>query len=391
MKFSAVLLSLCLLNHADAERLGERNLSFACAAGYQPKMSIWSFGCDPCAPGTYKTAVGKTYCLPCPAGQYNTGTKNTGCNGCGGNTVQPSTGQDHCEPCGAGATPNPNRRVCDSPSSPADTPSPTDPPTPAPTDSPFMDGNVKMDPHIQKWDGTWYDYNGQCDLVFLKSANFDGTDRDLTIHVRTAIRGGYSFISSAALQIGDNTLEFSSWGQLNWDGIALDADRDLNADPTFAGYQLSYEKKDKKSHTFTVSFRGENKLTFSSFKDFVNVNVHMSKDLLKSSVGLMGDINTGSALARDGMTVIEDPNEFGQEWQVQGNEDMLFAVNREPQAPAKCILPAPREERADTQEEALLRQAATKTCHQFAPQNMEACVADVMATGNLEFAKSGVY
>lgn len=322
----------------------------------------------------------------------------TSCLPCAPNYIQPNSGESTCDQyCVPPSYSNSDNTVCllqPGDTLPPTTAAPTTaPPTqsPPPTDSPWMDGGAKMDPHIQKWDGIWFDFNGQCDLVLLKSPNFDGTGRDLTVQVRTVIRSTYSFISDAAIQIDDSTLEFSSWGQFSWDGIAMDADRDLSADPTFAGFQLVYEKQDKKSHSFTVRFDNQNKIVVSSFKDFVNVNVHMKKDMLKQSVVLMGNVKSGESLARDGKTVMTDANEFGQEWQVRADEENLFIVDREPKAPQKCMMPELREQRPDTAEEAILRQAANKTCDKWARQNKVACVADIMATGNLEFAKSGVY
>ena len=36
-----------------------------------------------------------------------------------------------------------------------------------------------------------------------------------------------------------------------------------------------------------------------------------------NSTGLMGSFETGELLARDGVTVISDHNQMGQEWQVK--------------------------------------------------------------------------
>jgi hypothetical protein len=49
-------------------------------------------------------------------------------------------------------------------------------------------------------------------------------------------------------------------------------------------------------------------------------------------------------LARDGETVLDDPNTFGREWQVRGTEPKLFRTVRLPQYPQVCTLIPPKME-----------------------------------------------
>ena len=53
----------------------------------------------------------------------------------------------------------------------------------------------------------------------------------------------------------------------------------------------------------------------------------------------MGEFSTGIMFGRDGKTVINDVNEFGQEWQVHDTDPQVFLFDREPQYPRECILP----------------------------------------------------
>ena len=55
---------------------------------------------------------------------------------------------------------------------------------------------------------------GECDLVLLVASTLD-----LRVHVRTRIRFEYSFIESAAVQIGDDVLEVSSFGSYAVNGV----------------------------------------------------------------------------------------------------------------------------------------------------------------------------
>jgi hypothetical protein len=59
------------------------------------------------------------------------------------------------------------------------------------------------------------------------------------------------------------------------------------------------------------------------------------------SVGLMGNFLMGQMMARDGKTVIDDANAFGQEWQVLNTEPSLFRTVRFPQHPQVCTMPTP--------------------------------------------------
>ena len=56
------------------------------------------------------------------------------------------------------------------------------------------------------------------DLNLFHVADFNGGD-DLTVHVRTTIRYDYSFIESAAIRIGNDTLSVSGWRVYSFNGV----------------------------------------------------------------------------------------------------------------------------------------------------------------------------
>ena len=59
---------------------------------------------------------------------------------------------------------------------------------------------------------------GICDLVLLRANDFaDGLG--LNIHIRTKERYGYSFIESAAIQIGKDVVEIGSYGDYFFNGV----------------------------------------------------------------------------------------------------------------------------------------------------------------------------
>jgi hypothetical protein len=101
-------------------------------------------------------------------------------------------------------------------------------------------------------------------------------------------------------------------------------------------------------------------------------------------------------LARDGNTVLDDPNAFGQEWQVLDTEPSLFQTLRLPQHPMECTLPPPVE--ASQLRRRLLETSsvneldAEKACAQWGEgEGKDDCVFDVLTTGDLEMAMVGAY
>ncbi|CAB9524215.1 expressed unknown protein [Seminavis robusta] len=108
----------------------------------------------------------------------------------------------------------------------------------------------------------------------------------------------------------------------------------------------------------------------------------------------MGKYMSGKLVGRDGVTVFEDHNEFGQEWQVTDKDPQLFqAMDVAPQYPEKCILPDPASRDQVRLGSSVARQAAKKACdqseHHFYKDHIEACIFDVMASGDVDIARAG--
>ncbi|CAB9513929.1 expressed unknown protein [Seminavis robusta] len=115
---------------------------------------------------------------------------------------------------------------------------------------------------------------------------------------------------------------------------------------------------------------------------------------LKNSTGLMGAIHGHKMLARDGVTELTDPNEFGQEWQVRDSDPTLFEVrDRYPQYPEKCVLRAPSDVSSIRRRlgESISRPEAEIACAGWSFDERAGCIRDVMATGNTEYAEAGGY
>jgi hypothetical protein len=157
-------------------------------------------------------------------------------------------------------------------------------------------------------------------LLHTHNAKFE-TGLGLDVHIRTKLRRDMAYISSAALRIGEDILEVTSQAVYWLNGV-------LNADLSdeFAGFAFSHTHPADKQHVFEVYLGGRERIKVKTYKDFVSVLIEQGKrkHFLNSS-GLMGDYRAGRMIARDGKTIIEDANVFGQEWQVLNTESSLFS------------------------------------------------------------------
>ena len=260
-----------------------------------------------------------------------------------------------------------------------------------PESAPAASG-VSGDPHIKTWSGSKFDYMGECDLILAKSAMF-GSGQGLEVQIRTTIRNDWSFTSAAALKIGSSILEVHSNGDYLLDG---EKDVDLFSE-TLSGHRITWQNErinaDLNFHLFTVHL-GEGKKVYVEVKNnlldvtFDNADESNFGDV----VGLMGSFRDGKLLGRDGETIFSDYDLFGQEWQVQETEEMLFQdLGQGPQAPAKCNLPAVRkslEERRNLRggDNSEFVAKAEKACSAWPKDMREACMYDVLATGDLSMA-----
>lgn len=220
--------------------------------------------------------------------------------------------------------------------------------------------SVGGDPHFKTWSGSNYDYMGGCDLVLLQAPSFDVENgKTLDIAIRTKVRHDYSYIESAAIKIGGEILEVSSFGDYALNGVT-NAEMPNN----LSGYTVTHTQLNKKKHDFVLELGNGEKISVRTFKDWVSVNIqNPSASRYQDSVGMMGEFGTGKLLGRDGVTVIEHPNALAAEWQVRDNEDMLFQMARAPQYPAKCDLPSTTQKAARRLgEKSISEEAAKAAC-----------------------------
>lgn len=241
----------------------------------------------------------------------------------------------------------------------------------------------------------WFDFHGECDLVLLQAQNFDGLGKDLNLHIRTTIRYDYSYISSAALQIGADVLEVGSYGDFVLNGVSSANVGHHGKAGMLDQYVIYKSQPEAKKNRFDIVLSdvvGGPNITISTYKDIVAVSLNAgdakSANYFGLSKGLMGSFS-GTLLARDGATVMEDMNAFGQEWQVRDTEPMLFQADREPQYPRQCVLPSTKSTNKRRLGETVAKQAAENACSHVVNYAMfQQCAMDVMATGDFEMANN---
>ena len=218
-----------------------------------------------------------------------------------------------------------------------------------------------------------------------------GAGLGLTVDVRTTTRYDYSFIESAAIQIGEGILEITSFGHYMLNSLS-----NPQMPLLLGGYLVEYTQPRKHQHLFTIDLGDKKSITVKVYKDlvYVNLNVHDGDNFdVKNGVGMLGTWMEGTRLARDGVTVLEGDIEFGQEWQVRDTDAQLFTTPRAPQWPIKCEMPNPVE-RASRRlgENTVSMDEATSACaHIKDSHHHDMCVYDVIATADLSVAQGGAY
>jgi choice-of-anchor C domain-containing protein len=244
-------------------------------------------------------------------------------------------------------------------------------------------GGGEGDPHFQTFSGNWYDFHGICDLVLVSAPEF-ANGLGLDVHTRTKPRYEYSYIEAAAIKIGEDVLEVGSFGDYLINGV-----RDATTPYQLAGgkYTFDHEVVDEKKHRFSIKDDKEKEVIFvATFKDMVRVNVVNTHPVDFANVqGLLGN-RAGLMLARDGATIIENPDLFGQEWQVTAQDGELFVTP----SPYKdhCYPPsAVSKETRRLGENVISEEAAAVVCaYHEDPVMRDMCIFDVIAMGDLEVA-----
>lgn len=261
------------------------------------------------------------------------------------------------------------------------------------TDKDREGGGGYGDPHLKVWTGETYDFHGECDLVLVKSAKF-GNGKGLQIQIRTEIRHDWSFIATAAIKIGEEVLEVGGHAAYAMNGIVgeeLKKNTDLQ---DLAGYPVKYFNYGTRRHKFQIDLGDKQKLLVKIYNEFLAVGIEEAEEAdFGDAVGMMGHFHTGEHIGRDGH-IIQDNKEFGFDWQVREADAMLFREAQGPQYPTSCRMPSPKaikRRKRRLGESMISYQQAEEACASWDEESREACIYDVLATGDLKMAQAGAF
>ena len=288
---------------------------------------------------------------------------------------------------------------------------------------------LSADPHFTTFSGMAFDYHGECDLVMLSSPSF-ASGSGLSVHIRTTRMDGklfsYSYISGAAVGIGNDVLEVQQDGTLFVNG-KRHVNNDASLPTEFATYPFTKNMigKKKKITQYVLNLTDTNIGGFQDKSDALDtmiksmvITIHANPKThmlfvkidgeLHDGIGLLGHPLAGNRLlGRDSVTdMSKDWNKYGEEWQVRDTEQKLFQEHRAPQYPNVCIYHASDDDHSKKKTHNLrrrllhdgeddkgkvTREAANAVCKDFAGVNKDNCVHDVMVVGDLEVAEDPSY
>ena len=233
-------------------------------------------------------------------------------------------------------------------------------------------------------------------MVLLDNPDYE-EGLGMKIYVRTTIDRWFSFVESTAIQIGEDTLEIQAGFEERkywYNGQEGSTMGKQGGDMPFSlgGHRVIYHlMSNYKSFQFKIRLdNSESHIIVRSVKGYLRVDIeHPTVESFDLSRGLMGSFrNSGISgmLARDGATVIEDANEFGQEWQVQMDEPRLFHNAQGPQHPKQCTMPGATTDKRHLGEGSITHEEAAKACDHITPSERNDCISDVISLQDIEIA-----
>ncbi|GAX22400.1 hypothetical protein FisN_14Hh013 [Fistulifera solaris] len=245
------------------------------------------------------------------------------------------------------------------------------------------EGGSFGDPHVKTWTGHVFDFHGACDIVLAHVPAFNN-EQGLDLHVRMTMRDDWSYISEAALKIGNDVLQVGTNAEYYLNGVKSAA-----LPLTVGGFAVKVVHKTEKTHRFDIDLKEQGKIRIKVYNEFLGVNFQKAGSDFQHATGIMGEFETGALLSRNGQ-VVADTNVYGQEWQVHDDELQLFQEKKGPQYPEACEMPVPKELSQRRLAESMVSfEDAAKACADWDMESKEACIYDVMATGDLEMAQGG--
>ena len=223
-------------------------------------------------------------------------------------------------------------------------------------------------------------------MVLVQNPDFNN-GQGLYVHIRTKIQRWWSYVDSAVVQIGEDTLEVMGGVAAKRFFVNGERGTPLHVNGmmpfTIGGHAVRYRNLGPNMFQFKIFLPNNQTVVLKAVKDFMRVDIEQpSLEDFASSVGLMGSFETGQMVGRDGATIFTDENEFGLEWQVIQDEPMLFHNVEGVQHPETCAMPTLPQDSRRLEEGAISREEAEVACSKVSTNDFEDCVSDVMATND---------
>ena len=260
---------------------------------------------------------------------------------------------------------------------------------------PTKSGGGGGDPHIRRWNRERSTFHGECDMVMVHSNAFHN-NAGFDLHARAVMMDDlYSYFDSAALRVGEHTLEVQRH-EIIINGVSHKEDE---LPLTFGGdfkYTIDKAPVEPGKNPLTrqyykVNLHEDSIIMFKWYKHLLTIDVDGHENDFSDSTGMLGDYHTGNMNGREGQ-LMDDFTAYGFEWQVNPKYDpILFQEARGPQLPnEQCRMPsqAMSSRRRLLRSDKVLMEQAQTACAAKKGGDFELCVNDVLLTGDIEMAQA---
>jgi von Willebrand factor type D domain len=247
----------------------------------------------------------------------------------------------------------------------------------------------RSDPHFRTYDGTFYSFHGQCDLVMARSPSFDN-GVGLEVHARTELVTNWSLIKSAAVRLGKDTFEFANDGSYYFNGsknvemstVLLAGEYTVSKQEEIIDVTVNGVIEQEPKLFITIDLGNNDSIQMHLWKHMISVKADIQ---LEDSEGMLGVWGKTGLVGRDRDTLALDANDMGFQWQVRDTEPMLFHDVQMPQFPQQCVLPSVDKRRL-RQVSVEFQNSAEEACANVDSRLQEFCVKDVILTGDVNVA-----